>query len=53
MTPNLSDPAELRRQAEARLSEKQKSQRSEAEAERTTHDTQRLVQELQIHQIEL
>src|ERR1700721_168377 len=53
MTPNLSDPAELRRQAEARLSEKQKSQRFEAEAERTTHDTQRLVQELQIHQIEL
>jgi two-component system cell cycle sensor histidine kinase/response regulator CckA len=53
MTPNLSDPAELRRQAEARLSEKQKSQCSEAEPERTTHDTQRLVQELQIHQIEL
>ena len=54
MTPsNPSDAAELRRRAEARLSEKQKSQRSPAGAERTAHDTQRLVQELQIHQIEL
>ena len=50
---NLSDAAELRRRAEARLNEKQKSQRSQAGAERTAHDTQRLVQELQIHQIEL
>src|ERR1700693_2555006 len=52
MTPsNPLDPVELRRRAEARL--KQKSQRSQGEAERTSHDTQRLVQELQIHQIEL
>jgi PAS domain S-box-containing protein len=54
MTPsNPLDAVELRRRAEARLTEKQKSQRSQAEAERTAHDTQRLVQELQIHQIEL
>ena len=51
--PNLSDAAELRRRAEARLSEKQKTQRSQTGAERTSDDTPRLVQELQIHQIEL
>src|SRR5271165_1598300 len=50
---NPTDGTELRRRAEARLSEKQKSQRSPAEAQRTSHDRQRLVQELQIHQIEL
>jgi two-component system, cell cycle sensor histidine kinase and response regulator CckA len=50
---NLPDAAELRRRAEARLSEKQKSHRTPGGAERTAHDTQRLVQELQIHQIEL
>ena len=50
---NPPDAAELRRRAEARLSEKQKGHRSPAAAERTAHDTQRLVQELQIHQIEL
>ena len=48
-----SDTAELRRRAEALLREKQKSQPSEAGEGRTMHDTQRLVQELQIHQIEL
>ena len=48
-----SDTAELRRRAEALLREKQKSQPPEARAGRTMHDTQRLVQELQIHQIEL
>ncbi len=54
MTPsNPSDAAELRRRAEARLDEDQKRQRSSAGSERTAHDTQRLVQELQIHQIEL
>ncbi|HSZ76763.1 MAG TPA: ATP-binding protein [Chthoniobacterales bacterium] len=54
MTPsNPSDAAELRRLAESRLSEKQKNQRSLAAADRTSHDTQRLVLELQIHQIEL
>ena len=48
-----SDTAELRRRAEALLREKQKSQPPEARAGRTMHDTHRLVQELQIHQIEL
>lgn len=51
--PNLSDAAELRRRAEALLREKQKNQPSAAGTGRTVHDTQRLVQELQIHQIEL
>jgi len=50
---DLPDAAELRRRAEARLSEKQKSHRSQAGAERSADDTQRIVQELQIHQIEL
>src|ERR1700724_3175628 len=54
MTPsNPSEAAELRRRAEARLSETQKGQRLQADSGRTAHDTQRLVQELQIHQIEL
>src|SRR3984957_8786284 len=54
MTPsNSSEAAELRRRAEARLSETQKSQRLQADSGRTAHDTQRIVQELQIHQIEL
>ncbi len=54
ITPsNPSDAAELRRRAEARLSEKQKGQRSQAGAQRMTPDTLRLAQELQIHQIEL
>ena len=50
---NPSEAAELRRRAEARLREKQKSQRSPDEEQRTALDMQRLVQELQIHQIEL
>jgi PAS domain S-box-containing protein len=54
MTPsNPLDAAELRRRAEARLSEQHQSQRKVAGTKRTAHDTQRLVQELQIHQIEL
>src|SRR6202035_1737073 len=44
---------ELRRRAEAWLNEQHQSQRKVTGTERTTHDTQRLVQELQIHQIEL
>jgi hypothetical protein len=47
---NPSDAAELRRRAKSRLKKKQKSQPL---AQNTAHDTQRLVQELQIHQIEL
>ena len=50
---NPSEAAELRRRAEARLREKQKSQRSHDGEQRTALDMQRLVQELQIHQIEL
>ena len=50
---NPSEAAELRRRAEARFSEKQKSQRPVAGTERTADDTQRHVQELQIHQFEL
>jgi two-component system, cell cycle sensor histidine kinase and response regulator CckA len=54
MTPtNRLDATELRRQAESRLSEKQKNERSQAGTDRASHDTQRLVLELQIHQIEL
>jgi PAS domain S-box-containing protein len=45
--------AELRRCVEERLSEKQRSQRSEIRDQRTTDDTQRLVHELRVHQIEL
>jgi PAS domain S-box-containing protein len=45
--------AELRRRARERLSEKQKSQRSEAGDQGTAEDTARLVHELQVHQIEL
>src|SRR3984893_5731166 len=53
MTSSISsEVTELRRRAEAWLSEKLESQRSEVGAESTAHDTQRLVQELQIHQIE-
>jgi PAS domain S-box-containing protein len=48
-----ADAAELRGRAEARLSEKQKSQRSEAGDQRTAEDTARLVHKLQVHQIEL
>jgi PAS domain S-box-containing protein len=50
---NPSEAAELRRRAEARLREKQKNQRSPGGELRTALDMQRLVQELQIHQIEL
>jgi two-component system, cell cycle sensor histidine kinase and response regulator CckA len=44
---------ELRRRAELRLSEKQNGQHSRVGAESAARDIQRLVQELQIHQIEL
>jgi two-component system cell cycle sensor histidine kinase/response regulator CckA len=44
-----TDAAKLRRQAEERL----KNRRSEAGDQRSTQDTQRLLHELQVHQIEL
>ncbi len=48
--PNVSgDAAELRRRAEARL----RGQRRSTAAPRTDADTQRLLHELQVHQIEL
>jgi two-component system, cell cycle sensor histidine kinase and response regulator CckA len=53
ISSNPTDAAELRRHAEARLKENQKGQQSQTGAERTAHETHRLVQELQIHQIEL
>jgi len=59
----LADAAELRRLAEERLREKRKSQRSEVgglpaitlakAGQRTEEETQRLLHELQVHQIEL
>ena len=48
-----ADAAELRRRAQVRLSEKQKSQRPELGNPRTAEDATRLVHELQVHQIEL
>jgi hypothetical protein len=42
--------AEVRRRAETRLRERQKT---EADPPRTTLDTKRLLHELQVHQIEL
>lgn len=48
-----ADAAELRRRAEERLGERQKSQRSDVGDQRTAEDTARLVHELQVHQIQL
>src|SRR5271157_4080986 len=45
--------AELRRRAEARFKEKQSSQRSEVGDQSTAEETQRLVHELEVHQIQL
>jgi signal transduction histidine kinase len=45
--------AELRRRAEARFKEKQSSQRSEVGDQSTAVETQRLVHELEVHQIQL
>src|ERR1700693_6280082 len=45
--------AGLRRRAEERLSEKRESQRPDAGEQRTAEDTERLVHELEVHQIEL
>jgi PAS domain S-box-containing protein len=52
--PNLSvAAAELRRRAETRMRERQNKQRSEVGELRSAADTQRLLHELQVHQIEL
>jgi PAS domain S-box-containing protein len=59
--PNISDDsAELRRRAEARLSDQQKDQRSKAgdqprkgSGSKSEADTVRLLHELEVHQIEL
>ena len=54
MNPDKStDAAELRRRAEARLSEKQQSSRSTDGDQRTEADLRRLQHELEVHQIEL
>ena len=45
--------AELRRRAEARLRKRVKNQRPAAEDTKSAADTQRLVHELQVHQLEL
>jgi hypothetical protein len=49
-SPNVT---ELRRLAEARLLEREDRQRSEGGELRSEADTQRLVHELQVHQVEL
>ena len=51
--PKQTDNADLRRRAEDRLVEKGKGRREAAGDRKTTVEMQRLVQELQIHQIEL
>ena len=54
MNPDKStDAAELRRRAEARLSEQQQSARSTDGDQRTEADMRRLQHELEVHQIEL
>ncbi len=51
---NAEEPVGLRKQAEARLQEKQRRSRGvAAEMERSKTDMQRLVHELQVQQIEL
>jgi PAS domain S-box-containing protein len=51
--PSPADATELRRRAEARLKDKKKAQAGKVAAPPSADETQRLLQELQIHQIEL
>jgi PAS domain S-box-containing protein len=52
--PNIAaEVTGLRRRAEARLRERQNRQRLGVGAQRSSADTQRLLQELQVHQVEL
>jgi PAS domain S-box-containing protein len=52
--PNIpDDPAQLRRRAEARLSAQRKSRRPKAGAPKSAAGPQRLLHELQVHQVEL
>jgi PAS domain S-box-containing protein len=52
--PNISaDAAEVRRRAEVRLRERQGRHKSQALDQTPTADTQRVLHELQVHQIEL
>jgi PAS domain S-box-containing protein len=48
-----ADAAELRRRAESRFKEKLRRQRAEAEGPRPAPETQRLLHELQVHEIQL
>jgi hypothetical protein len=49
----MRDAAELRRQAEARLRERQRKRRSEAGDPKAEAEPRRLFHELQVHQVEL
>jgi PAS domain S-box-containing protein len=56
MPKKLSDPgdaAKLRRRAEASLRKRRRSQQADGGRPRSADDTKRLLQELQVHQIEL
>src|SRR6266852_1254841 len=48
-----SDPAKLRRRAEACLRDQRKGQRSKAGDQKSEADTMRLLHELEVHQIQL
>src|SRR5437899_4333117 len=51
--PNLSDPAELRRRAEAQLRDQRKASQSKPGDQKSVADTARALHELEVHQIEL